>query len=69
MFTETATRGARYSGHPCDECGTTDRYIERAIYTDDGRLWGFTCSERCARAAIARECGATLIRPRVGAHV
>lgn len=69
MFTERATRGMRYSGAPCDECDTTARYLERAIYHDDGRLWGFVCSERCARAVIARECGATLVRPREGAHV
>lgn len=69
MFTEKATRGVRYSGAPCDECMTTARYLERTLFTDDGRLWGHVCSERCARAVVARERGATLVRPRDGAHV
>lgn len=62
MFSDPATREVRYSGRPCDECGRADRYLERTLEHDSGRLWGHVCSRRCERAVLAREAGATLIR-------
>lgn len=62
MDSEPTSRTVRFSLRPCAECGRTDRYLERTIVYDDGRLYGHVCSRRCERAVRLREDGATLVR-------
>lgn len=63
MESMPAARQVRYSLNPCDECYRRDRYLERTLMHDDGRLWGHVCSRACERSVKLREDGATLVRP------
>jgi alpha-D-ribose 1-methylphosphonate 5-phosphate C-P lyase len=68
MMNDPAVRSVRYSLRPCDECGTTARYLDRTLTHDDGRLWGHVCSRACARAVMLREDGATLVGASQGGY-